>query len=241
MAVFTLLWWSDPESAIPWEYDCTKEIISLSRKFYDPQQIFQPGDLGKGLRTPREFDFGGQWDLITELAHFGGQWDLITELAQDWGNRFSQGTIKTLCASGPSRKEQWPHKRLSQTCLWASRSLQRRHRSAVLCCRVRALSAAAWTGTFEGGFHYLHYLHHSLVSGQTIGREHSPAYQQKIGLKIYWAWPCPSEQDPVSHSVSLSHQEASISPLSFSIRGQIGWKPQSQKTNQTDHMDHSLV
>ena len=25
----------------------------------------------------------------------------------------------------------------------------------------------------------------SLASGQTIGREHSPAHQQKIGLKIY--------------------------------------------------------
>ena len=144
--------------------------------------------------------------------------------------------------------------------------------------------------TFEGGRHFLHYLHHSLVSGLTTGREHSPAHQQKsevaqlcltvcnpmdcslpgssvheifqakvvewvaisfsrrsswprdwpwvsrivgrrftlwatrdqqkIGLKIYWAWPYPSEQDPVSPTVSLSHQEASISLLSFSIRGQ---------------------
>ena len=41
--------------------------------------------------------------------------------------------------------------------------------------------------------------------------------------------------------VSLSHQEASISLLSFSIRGQTDRKPQSQKTNQSDHMDHSLV
>ena len=49
------------------------------------------------------------------------------------------------------------------------------------------------------------------VSGQTTGREHSPAHQQKIGLKVYWAWPRPSEQDPVFPTVSLSHQEASIS------------------------------
>ena len=49
-----------------------------------------------------------------------------------------------------------------------------------------------------------------------------------------------SRQDPVSPSVSLSHQEASISLLSFSIRRQTEWKPQSQKTNQTDHMNHSL-
>jgi len=41
-------------------------------------------------------------------------------------------------------------------------------------------------GPFEGGRHYLHYLHHSLVSSQTTGKEHSPAHhQQKIGLKIY--------------------------------------------------------
>ena len=40
-------------------------------------------------------------------------------------------------------------------------------------------------GPFEGGRHYLHYLHHSLASGQTTGREHSPTHQQKIGLKIY--------------------------------------------------------
>ena len=66
-----------------------------------------------------------------------------------------------------------------------------------------------------------------------------PCPQQKIGLKIYWAWPRPSEQDPVSPSVSLSYQESSISPLS--IRGQTEWKLQSQKTNQTDHMDHSLI
>ena len=50
-----------------------------------------------------------------------------------------------------------------------------------------------------------------------------------IGLKIYWAWPHPSEQDPVSPSVIFSHQEASISLLFFSIRGQTDWKPQSQK------------
>ena len=74
-------------------------------------------------------------------------------------------------------------------------------------------------GPFEGGHHYLHYLHHSLASSEITGREYSPAHQQKIGLKIYWAWPRPSEQDPVSLSVSLSHQEASINLLSLFIRG----------------------
>ena len=36
-----------------------------------------------------------------------------------------------------------------------------------------------------------------------------------------------------SFPFSLSHQEASISLLSLSIRGQTEWKPQSQKTNLT--------
>ena len=75
-------------------------------------------------------------------------------------------------------------------------------------------------GTFEGGCNYLHYLHHSLASGQTIGKEHSLFHQKKIGLKIYWARPYPSEEDPVSPTVSLSQKEASISHLSLSVRGQ---------------------
>ena len=42
---------------------------------------------------PREFDFEGQWDLITECL-------------QDWGNRLLEGTNQTLCTPGPRRKEQ---------------------------------------------------------------------------------------------------------------------------------------
>ena len=71
--------------------------------------------------------------------------------------------------------------------------------------------------------------------------ETQPHPSTEIGLKIYWAWSFPSEQDPASPSVSLFQHETSISLLSLSIRGQTEWKPQSQKTNQTDHMDHSLV
>ena len=52
------------------------------------------------------------------------------------------------------------------------------------------------------------------------------SHQQEIGLKIYQKLPCPSELDPISPSVNLSHQEASISLLSFSIRG---WQNESHK------------
>ena len=82
--------------------------------------------------------------------------------------------------------------------------------------------------------------YHSLASGQTTGREHSTTPEQKIRLKIYWAWLHSSEQDPNFPTASPSHQEASTILLSFSIRGQTEWKPQSQKINQTYHMDHSL-
>ena len=103
------------------------------------------------------------------------------------GNRLLEGTNKTLCTPGPRRKEQWPHKRLTQTCPWVSRSVQQRRGSAVACCRVRGTEcSSACMGPFEGGRLYLNQLHHSLVSDQTTGREHSPAHQQKIGLKIYW-------------------------------------------------------
>ena len=56
-----------------------------------------------------------------------------------------------------------------------------------------------------GSQNYCHYPYHNLASGQTTGREHSPIHQQKVGLKIYWAWPCPPEQEPVFSTASLSH------------------------------------
>ena len=70
-----------------------KEVLAMLRKFYGPQQIPQPGDLANGLRTPREFGFEGQWDLITELS-------------QDGRNRLLEGTNKTLCTPEPRRKEE---------------------------------------------------------------------------------------------------------------------------------------
>ena len=39
--------------------------------------------------------------------------------------------------------------------------------------------SSACMGPLEGGRHYLHYLNHNLVSGQTTGRKHSPAHQKK--------------------------------------------------------------
>ena len=52
---------------------------------------FPPWGSGRRTENPRGFDFEGQWDLMTELA-------------QDWGNRFLEGTHKTLCAPGTRKK-----------------------------------------------------------------------------------------------------------------------------------------
>ena len=58
-------------------------------------------------------------------------------------------------------------------------------------------------GPFEGGHHYLHYLHHNLAPGQTTRREHSPA-QKKGGVT-------PQEMDPdLPVSVQESPAEARV-------------------------------
>ena len=106
---------------------------------------------------------------------------LFAELTQDWGNRFLEGTNKTLCAPGPGRKEQGPHKGLTQASPWVSRSLWWRHGSTVHCCTVRGTECSgACLGPLGAGGHYLHYLHLSLVSGQTTGRDTAPPINRKL-------------------------------------------------------------
>ena len=62
----------------------TKEILAVLRKFQDQQQSSQPGDPAKGLKIPRESDFGDQWDLITELP-------------QDWENTLGGHKQNLVC------------------------------------------------------------------------------------------------------------------------------------------------
>ena len=101
------------------------------------------------------------------------------------------GHKQTFCTPGPWRKEQWPHKRLSQTCLWVSQGLLRRCGQWWPGAGLRHWLQQSWEpqcagiSCLEGGRHYHQYPYHSLTSNQTTGREHSPTCQQKIGLKIY--------------------------------------------------------
>ena len=82
-------------------------------------------------------------------------------------NRLLEGTNRTTYAPGPRRKEQWPHKRLTQTCPGVSRSLQQKRGSVVACCRAGGNECGSTRmGPFERSHHYLHYLHQSLASGK---------------------------------------------------------------------------
>ena len=86
----------------------------------------------------------------------------------------------------PGERSSDPTKDLTQTCPWVSWSLWRRPGLAAACCSSGGTEcSSAWMGPFEGGNHYLYYLHHSLASDQITGREYSTTLQQKIGLKIY--------------------------------------------------------
>ena len=160
-------------------------------------------------------------------------------LTQDWGKGLVEGTNRTLCTAEPRRKEQWPHKRLTRTCPGMSRSLQWRCGLRWPAAGSGALSAAvhAWDLLKEVA---ITFITSTIVWPQVRQQGGNIALPINKKLKIYWAWPHPSEQDPVSPTVSLSHQETSIS-LFLPVRGQTKGKPQSQKTNQTHHMDHTLV
>ena len=74
-----------------WRTMIPKKSSQLLQNFQGPQQIPQPGDPAKGLRIPREFDFEGQWDLITEVP-------------QDWGNRLLGGHKQSLVLTRTQEK-----------------------------------------------------------------------------------------------------------------------------------------
>ena len=54
---------------------------------------------------------------------FGGQWNFITEFTQDWGNRFLEGTNKTCAHQDPGERNSVPTRnsvRLACECLGVS-------------------------------------------------------------------------------------------------------------------------
>ena len=149
--------------------------------------------------------------------------------------------LRLLCTLGPRRKEQWPHKRLTQTCPWVSRSLRQRRGSAVACCRGRGTEcSSACLGPFEGVS--IIFINSTIVSPQVKqqGRSTAPPINGNW-IKDLLNMALPMRTRPSFPFSQSPHQETSISLLSLSIRWQTEWKPQSQKINQSDHVDHGFV
>ena len=74
---------------------------------------------------------------------------------------------------------------------------------------------------------------------QLPGRESNPTHQQTIGLKLYWARPCPPEQDPVFPIANPSHQEGYTSLLASAIRGQTGDARSTVSQNILQKVNHN--
>ena len=196
----------------------TKAKESRKRKFFLFSSL-KAWDLFHLLGDPRLFmnlpknyfsqsNFEDKQDLIRGLGE--------TEIP------LLEGTNKILHASGPRGKEKWPQRILDKTYLLVLEHLLKRHWLA------GALGGDIVTGSSSAGRYVLASPLGCLIepavsrTGLPQDKEltRSPTHQQTIELKIYWAQPCPPEQDPVFPTVSPSHQEACKSLLSSSTRRQ---------------------
>ena len=143
-----------------------------------------------------------------------------------------------MCAPGPRRKEQWPHKRLTQTCPWVSRSLWWRGWPAPGLGALK-VAVCAWDPLKEVTFIFII---STIVWPQVNNREGT----QPQPLTENWIKDLLSMTLPIrtrfSFPPSQSHPSRSFrSLLSSSVGRQTDWKTLSQKNNQSDLWDHSLV
>ena len=77
-------------------------------------------------------------------------WSCALSLLFTWGQTMIE--VMKIMVTSFKRMEQWPHKRLTQTCLWVSGILQQRHGSVVVCCRLGDTECSSTCmGCFEGG------------------------------------------------------------------------------------------
>ena len=139
----------------------------------------------------------------------------LPELTQDWEIDSWRAQAEP-CA----HQEKGPYKRLIQTCLWVSRSLQWRHGSGVACYRVEGTGCSSMCmGPLQGGRHYLHYLHHSLAQlGKREGTQPHPLTENWIKDLLSMALPISTRPSlPFSQSLPSG---SFLNSLSFSIRGQ---------------------
>ena len=187
------------------ENNNTKEVLTLLWMFWTPCQAFQPGDVTKGLGIPRESGFGGQWGLIIGLPE-----DWEKQRLQSWR------THTKFCAhQDPEERSIDPIGDWNKTTcqcwrppveVWITRGSPEGWGTgrALLASTILEFAINPTTDPRAG----------SPQAKQLPGRKCNPTHQQKIGLKLYWARPSTSEQDPVFPTTSPSHQEVLHKPLS---------------------------
>ena len=144
---------------------------------------------------------------------------------------------RTLCTRTQKKGTVTPQ----ETCLWWSGSLWQRRGLAGACCRVGGRNCSSTCmGSFAGGHHYLHYLH--LVWSQVKSREGTQLHQStESWIKDLGSMALPIRTKP---SIPISHPIPSGSlhkRLILLHQRADRLKITPQKTNQFDHMDHSLV
>ena len=84
------------------------------------------------------------------------------EVTQDW-EIDSWRAQQNLVHQDPGERSSDP----TRDCHRLDRSLQQKRGSVVACCRVGGTECSStFMRSFEGGHHYLHYLHHSLAPGK---------------------------------------------------------------------------
>ena len=126
-----------------------------------------------------------------------------------------------------------------ETRLWVSGNLQQRCGLAVAC---RSIGGTDCSSTRMGSKEVtIIFITFTIVWPQVNSRQGTqlhPSIENWIKALLSMALPIRRPSFPFSQSIPSG---ASISILYFSIRGQTLCKSQSQKTNQSNHMDHNLV
>ena len=188
----------------------------------------QPGDLAKGLRIPRDLtlEVSGIWPQNLHRPRETDSWRAQIKpcVYQDPGER----------SDDPIRD--WP--RLACECPGVSSG------------GVGWPWPAAGSGTLSVAVHARDLLKEVAIIFIISTIVWSQVKQQGRNIapfsKENWIKDLLSMAPPIRKRGSLDPHHQSLPSGSFHkllifVRGQTEWKSQSQKTNQTDHMDHSLV
>ena len=100
-----------------------------------------------------------------------------------------------------------------------SRSLQRRCGSVVACCRLGDTDySSTCMGSFEGGRHYLLYLHHSLVKVNSLSRVQLLATPWTTAHQALHPWDFPGKSTGVGcHCLLLYMYNYMLTYITFSF------------------------